>query len=153
MGKLPLWFHKNHLSQYLKILFSLLYNASLGNTGVLKRHLVYYLYQDQRMRWLDGITDSWTWVWVNSRSWWWTGRPGVLRFMGSQRVEDGWATELIPRSYPSYLSIPWHISKIFICAWSGNNDCQCLLSQEKDILIFFVSQRKKQKKHIMDIPS
>ena len=36
----------------------------------------------QRMRWLDGITDSWTWVWVNSRSWWWTRRPGVLRFMG-----------------------------------------------------------------------
>ena len=36
----------------------------------------------QRMRWLDGITDSWTWVWVNSRSWWWTGRPGVLQSMG-----------------------------------------------------------------------
>ena len=32
----------------------------------------------QRMRWLDGITNSWTWVWVNSGSWWWTGRPGVL---------------------------------------------------------------------------
>ena len=30
----------------------------------------------------------WTWVWVNSRSWWWTGRPGVLQFMGSQRVEQ-----------------------------------------------------------------
>ena len=36
----------------------------------------------------------WTWVWVNSRSWWWTGRPGVLRFMGSQRVRHDWATEL-----------------------------------------------------------
>ena len=35
-----------------------------------------------------------TWVWVNSRSWWWTGRPGVLRFMGSQRVRHDWATEL-----------------------------------------------------------
>ena len=34
-----------------------------------------------------------TWVWVNSRSWWWTGRPGVLRFMGSQRVGHDW-TEL-----------------------------------------------------------
>ena len=30
---------------------------------------------------------QWTWVWVNSGSWWWTGRPGVLRFMGSQRVK------------------------------------------------------------------
>ena len=36
----------------------------------------------------------WTWVWVNSRSWWWTGRPGVLRFLGSQRVGHDWATEL-----------------------------------------------------------
>ena len=37
---------------------------------------------------------QWTWVWVNSGSWWWTGRPGMLRFMGSQRVEHDWATEL-----------------------------------------------------------
>ena len=36
----------------------------------------------------------WTWVLVNSRSWWWTGRPGVLWFMGSQRVGHDWATEL-----------------------------------------------------------
>ena len=34
------------------------------------------------------------WVWVNSRSWWWTGRPGMLWFMGSQRVGHDWATEL-----------------------------------------------------------
>ena len=47
----------------------------------------------QRMRWLDGITD--TWVWMNSGSWWWTGRPGVLQFMGSQRVGHDRATELI----------------------------------------------------------
>ena len=37
----------------------------------------------------------WTWVWVNSGSWWWTGRPGVLQFMGSQRVGHDWATELM----------------------------------------------------------
>ena len=36
----------------------------------------------------------WTWVWVNSGKWWWTGRPGMLRFMGSQRVGHDWATEL-----------------------------------------------------------
>ena len=36
----------------------------------------------------------WTWVWVNSRSWWQTGRPGVLWFMGSQGVGHDWATEL-----------------------------------------------------------
>ena len=43
--------------------------------------------------WMASLT-RWTWVWVNSRSWWWTGRPGVLRFMGSQRVGHDWATEL-----------------------------------------------------------
>ena len=37
---------------------------------------------------------QWTWVWVNSGSWWWTGRPGVLQFMGSQSVRHDWATEL-----------------------------------------------------------
>ena len=34
---------------------------------------------------------QWTWVWVNSGSWWWTGRPGVLQSMGSQRVRHDWA--------------------------------------------------------------
>ena len=48
----------------------------------------------QRMRWLDGITDSMTWVCVDSGSWWWTGRPGLLQFMGSQRVRHNWVTEL-----------------------------------------------------------
>ena len=38
----------------------------------------------QRIRWLVASPTQWTWVWVNSRSWWWTGRPGELWFMGSQ---------------------------------------------------------------------
>ena len=48
--------------------------------------------EDEMVGWhhqLDGHE-----VWVNSRSWWWTGRPGVLWFMGSQRVGHDWATEL-----------------------------------------------------------
>ena len=45
-----------------------------------------------RMRWLDGIIDSM--AWVDSESWWWTGSPGMLRFMGLQRVRHDWATEL-----------------------------------------------------------
>ena len=44
--------------------------------------------------WMASPTQ-WTWVWINSRSWWWTGSPGMLQFMGSQRVRHHWATELI----------------------------------------------------------
>ena len=43
--------------------------------------------------WMASLT-RWTWVWVNSGSWWWTGRPGMLQFMGLQRVRHNWATEL-----------------------------------------------------------
>ena len=43
--------------------------------------------------WMTSPTQ-WTAVWVNSRSWWWAGRPGVLWFMGSQRVGHDWVTEL-----------------------------------------------------------
>ena len=43
--------------------------------------------------WMASSTQ-WTWVWVNSGSWWWTGWPGVLQSMGSQRVRHDWVTEL-----------------------------------------------------------
>ena len=43
--------------------------------------------------WMASPTQ-WTWVWVDSASWWWTGSPGMLRFMGSQRVRHDWASKL-----------------------------------------------------------
>ena len=49
---------------------------------------------EQRMRWLDDITDSMDVSLTEVGSWWWTGRPGVLRYMGLQRVGHDWATEL-----------------------------------------------------------
>ena len=44
--------------------------------------------------WTDPSLTQWMWVWVNSRSWWWTGRLGVLQSMGSQRLRHDWVTEL-----------------------------------------------------------
>ena len=47
-------------------------------------------------RWIGWMASPtwWTWVWASSRSWWWTGKPGVLQSMGLQRVRHDWATEL-----------------------------------------------------------
>ena len=52
--------------------------------------------EGEERRWDDWMASltQWTWVWEDSRSWWCTGRPGVLWFMGSQRVGHDWATEL-----------------------------------------------------------
>ena len=56
--------------------------------------------------WMASAT-RWTWVWARSGSWWWTGRPGVLQSIGSQRVRYDWATELnwtdliIPYPFPN----------------------------------------------------
>ena len=56
--------------------------------------------------WMASLT-RWTWVWVNCGSWWWTGRPGVLQFMGLQRVRHDWATELNwSRSLHFILGVP-----------------------------------------------
>ena len=43
--------------------------------------------------WMASLS-LWTWVWANFRSWWWTGKPGVLQSMGLQRVRQDWVTEL-----------------------------------------------------------
>ena len=48
----------------------------------------------QRMGWLMASSTQWTWVWISSRSLWWTRKPGMLQSMGSQRVRHDWATEL-----------------------------------------------------------
>ena len=72
--------------------------------------------------WMASPTQ-WTWVWVNSGSWWWTGRPGMLRFMGSQRVGHDWATELnwiYPKNYrlaPTQKTTPTQKTKDFWRKW------------------------------------
>ena len=48
----------------------------------------------QRVSGWNASSTQWTWVWVNCRSWWWTGRPDMLQSVGSQKVGQDWATEL-----------------------------------------------------------
>ena len=47
----------------------------------------------ERIRWLDGITDHWTWVWSSSGRLWRTGKPGMLQFVQLQEIGHDWATE------------------------------------------------------------
>ena len=95
-------------------------------------------------RGLDGWMASptrWTWVWVNSGSWWWTGSPCVLRFIGSHSrtrlSELNWSTSK-PMNLPNYLhsTTPFHSQLIircflfyFLCI-----SCLCLL------LLFSITQ-------------
>ena len=64
--------------------------------------------------WMASLT-WWTWVWVNFRSWWWTGRPGVLWLMGLQRVGHDWATELNWTEWSYIKSIQATISFWWLC--------------------------------------
>ena len=64
--------------------------------------------------WMASPTQ-WTWVWVDSTSWGWTGWPGVLRFMGSQRVGHDWATELNwTGNWDYYVPSPLYCQFIFV---------------------------------------
>ena len=58
--------------------------------------------------WMASPT-RWTWVWVNSGSWWWTGRPGALQFMGLQSVGHDWVTEL---NWSLRYMMWWYTAKI-----------------------------------------
>ena len=61
--------------------------------------------------WMASLT-WWTGVWASSGSWWWTGRPGVLQSMGSQRVRHDWATELNWTNRQKCLNYWWEFSQI-----------------------------------------
>ena len=82
----------------LKLQLKLQYFGHLmWRTNSLEKTLMLGKIEGGRRRGWDGwmaLPTQWTWVWVNYRSCWWTGRPGVLQFMGSQRVGQDWVTEL-----------------------------------------------------------
>ena len=49
--------------------------------------------EDEMDGWMASPT-YWTWIWTSSRGWWWTGKPGVLQSISSQRIRNNWETEL-----------------------------------------------------------
>ena len=65
-------------------------------------------------------STQWTWVWVNSRSWWCIGRPGMLQSMGSQRVGHDWKTELNNLGWKSICK------RIYICECVCISKCVCV---------------------------
>ena len=87
------WFTEVHSTIWSRAIFQILswWLPKLGNPESLRKGGE----GDDRGwdGWMASLTQ-WTWVWVNSGSWWWAGRPGVLGFMGSQRVRHDWVTEL-----------------------------------------------------------
>ena len=72
--KLQYWGHLMQRTDSLKK------TLMLGKTEGRRRR------RQQRMRWLDGITDSRTWVWASSGRWWWTGKTNLLQSMGLRRI-------------------------------------------------------------------
>ena len=68
--------------------------------------------------WMASPT-GWTWVWVNSGSWWWTGRPGVLQFMGSQRVGQDRAIELTNKAKWVDEGDEEKLKRLFKSWWQG----------------------------------
>ena len=88
----------------------------------------------QRTRCLDGITDSMECVWASSWSWWWTGKPGMLQSMGSQRVGHNQATKLnwtgerrefykwyVVKLYPYYILLLQFYLLCFISDWTQSH--------------------------------
>ena len=82
--------------------------------------------------WMASLTQ-WTWVWVNSGSWLWTGKPGGLQSMGSQRVGHDWATELDwtdwTEVYLPLLCFYFHLHEVYYSVPSLHT-CLCVFRAE-----------------------
>ena len=85
--------------------------------------------------WMASLT-RWTWVWVNSGGWWWTGRPGVLRFMGSQRVGHDWALQLLVKALVICPMLLFSVTRRTDSYWAYSNKLYCHEKNTQEFLNF-----------------
>ena len=117
--------------------------------------------EDEIFGWHHQLTEHW--VWASSRSWWWTGKLGMLQSMGSQRVGHDWATELnwlliAKKTKTPKIESNWSVAMIFasqkeqIASLSQHISCESgcpILPCELDALSYQVSGiTPAQKKHL-----
>ena len=88
--------------------------------------------------WMVSLAQ-WIWVWVNSGSCWWTGRPGVLQSMGLQRVRHDWATELHRTEPPGTLNFKYLKLNLKVSSWVTLATSQALNSHMRVINIVLES--------------
>ena len=81
----------------------------------------------------------WTWVWVNSGSWWWTGRPGMLRFMESQRVGHDWATELNWTELNLVVQLLSQV-QLFVTPWTAGHQAPLSSTISQSLLKFMSTE-------------
>ena len=92
----------------------------------------------QRMKWLDASPTRWTWAWANSRSWWWTGKPGMLQSMGLQRVRHDWVNWTESLSFISFANILSHSVGCLFILLMVSFAMQKLLSLIRSCLFIFL---------------
>ena len=98
--------------------------------------------------WMASPTQ-WTWVLVNSRSCWWTGRSGVLQFMGLERVGHDWATELNWTKYLQQLR-EWMFSSEGRCFWASQPLPEALVRKKKMTQLHNIRGAERVSHHIMN---
>ena len=105
----------------------------------------------QRISWLDASLTQWTWVWVNSGSWWWAGKPGMLQSMGLQRVgtllnelnwtddtgEKAWTHTHLGLNPESFLASLLNISELYIHLGDNGSLYVKCLKHKKYLIKFF----------------
>ena len=85
--------------------------------------------------WMASLTQ-WTWVWVSSGSWWWTGRPDMLQSMGLQRVRHDWVTEL---NWTEHVSHDIYLGGLF--QWLSSKESACNVGTKGGTVLIPVSER------------